>query len=246
MRKLSGLRGTAEKLGVPYIEIPLCRGSEKSWICPQSGQFLRVEEAVLAHFRIDGWRGYSGEGGLLLNHIKAMSFKSIAPRNRSTYIEAIYAQNVAFAEDHFPLEQMLAQVKISDRHVVERNFDLMTSRMALVVQHEGFSSTSSTSMLDFFPGLERWMFVELLEVAGNSLLHSIASKFSQAPYVYRRGWPDITMWKNGELRFVEVKAPEDRLHESQRTIITEFVKPFGLHFSLAGVQVLEPDPSIER
>ncbi|MGH8497256.1 MAG: VRR-NUC domain-containing protein [Methylococcales bacterium] len=91
-------------------------------------------------------------------------------------------------------------------------------------------------MLDFFPGLERWMFVELLDVAGNKLMHSIANKFIEAPYEYRRGWPDITMWKNGELRFVEVKAPGDKVRDSQKKIITEFSKPLGLSFFLAGVR----------
>ncbi len=235
MSKSPALSRAAEKLGISYVEIPLSRGPQKNWTCPQSGRFLSVEEAALAHFRMDGWRGYSGEGGLLLNLIKAMSFKNVAPRNRATYIEALYAQNVAFSEDRFSVARLLEQVANADRHVVESNFDLMASRETLVVQYEGFSSASSTSMLDFFPGLERWMFVELLAVAGNALLHRIASKFAQAPYEYRRGWPDITMWRSDELRFVEIKAPGDRLHESQRTIINEFAKPLGLHFSLAGV-----------
>lgn len=239
MRKTSALRSAAEKLGIQYEEILLPRGSDKNWICPQSGRAISVEEAVLAHFRILGWRGYAGEGGLLLNLIKAMSFPSIPARNRSTYVEAIYAQNVAFAEDRFSVERLLAQVARADKPTVEKNFDLMASRDTLTVQYEGFTSTSSTSMLDFFPGLERWMFAELLDVAGNRLLHEIASKFSEAPYDYRRGWPDITMWKNGELRFVEVKAPGDKLHESQRTIIGTFAKPLGLKFSLVGVQVDE-------
>lgn len=239
MRKTSALRSAAEKLGIHYEEIPLSRGSGKNWICPQSALTISVEEAVLAHFRMLGWRGYAGEGGLLLNLIKAMSFPSIPARNRATYVEALYSHNVAFAEDRFPVERLLTQVARADRHAVERNFDLMASREALAIEYEGFTSTSSTSMLDFFPGLERWMFAELLDVAGNRLLHEIASKFSEAPYDYRRGWPDITMWKNGQLRFVEVKAPGDKLHESQRTIIGAFAKPLGLHFSLAGVQVDE-------
>lgn len=236
MRKNSAPRESAEELGIPYIEIPLNREPKKNnWICPQSGQALSVEDAVLAHFRMDGWRGYSGEGGLLLNLIKAMSFSNLAPRNRSTYIEALYAQNVAFDEDRFSVNQLLAQVAISDSDTVERNFNLMASRDEMAIQYSGISSTSSTSMLDYFPGLERWMFIEMLSVAGNKLMHQIATKFSQDPYEYRRGWPDITIWKDGKLRFVEVKAPRDRLQESQRTIINEFAKPFSLDFSIAGV-----------
>jgi hypothetical protein len=206
-----------------------------TWVSPQDGRLVGVEEAVLAKFRLDGWRGYSGEGGLVLNLIKAMSFDKIAPRNRSTYIEALYAQNVAFDEDRFPPEALLGRVAAADRRTVEKNFYVMASRETLTVQYDGFSSTSSTSMLDFFPGLECWMFVELFEVAGNKLMHDIASKFMQAPYEYRRGWPDITMWKDGELRFIEVKAPGDKVRDSQKKIITEFSKPLRLNFSLAGV-----------
>lgn len=235
MSKPSALARSAERLGIPFEEISLFRGPEKGWTCPQSGGFLSVEEAVLSHYKMDGWRGYSGEGGLLLNLIKAMSFKEVGYRNRATYIEALYFQNVAFEEDRFDKATMLEQVLKADQGMVEKNFEVMASRETTVERYAGIRSSNSTSMLDFFPGLERWMFVELLSAAGNTLMHAIASKFAQAPYEYRRGWPDITMWRDGELRFVEVKGPGDRLHESQKKIIAEFAKPLGLHFTLAGI-----------
>jgi hypothetical protein len=144
MSKSPALLRAAEKLSIPYVEIPLNRGTHKNWTCPHSGRLLSVEEAALAHFRMDGWRGYSGEGGLLLNLIKAMSFKNVAPRNRATYIEALYAQNIAFSEDRFSVASMLEQVANADQHVVETNFDLMASSDMLVMQNGGFSSTSST------------------------------------------------------------------------------------------------------
>ncbi len=237
MRPSPSLLSAAAKLDIPYEEVQLRRGSQaNSWVSPKDGRHISVEEAVLDKFRLDGWRGYSGEGGLILNLIKAMSFNRLSPRNRATYIEALYAQNVAFAEDLFAPEAMLAQVAAANRRMVEANFDVMVSRQNLIIQYEGISSTSSTSMLDYFPGLERWMFVELLEVAGNMLMHSIARTFATAPYNFRRGWPDITMWRGGELRFVEVKAPGDKLRDSQKTIVTEFAKPLGLRFSLTAVR----------
>lgn len=235
MRTSSALQRSAEKLGLPYLEISLDRGPLKSWACPQTGGYLSIEEAVLSHFRKDGWRGYSREGALLLNLIKAMSFKSLAPRNRATYVEALYAQNVSFPEDRFDIPALLAQVLAADQQTVENNFELMASRETFAIQYEGFTTSCSTSVLDVFPGLERWMVLELLAVAGNELLHRIASKFAQAPYDYRRGWPDITMWRGSELRFVEVKGPGDRLHDSQKTIVAEFAKPLGLNFFIAAV-----------
>ncbi len=236
MRKGS-LQDTAATLEIPYMDVSLRRGAEiDSWISPKNGQSVHVEEAVLDIFTLNGWRGYSGEGGLILNLIKAMSFEKIAPRNRSTYVEALYAQNVAFEEDRFSPEALLDRVAIADVRTVEKNFDLMASREEVAIKYEGLSSTSSTSMLDFFPGLERWMFVELLGVAGNELIHSIASKFMKAPYEYRRGWPDLTIWKDNELKFVEVKAPGDKLRDSQKKIISVFAKPLRLNFILAGVR----------
>lgn len=74
-----------------------------------------------------------------------------------------------------------------------------------------------------------------VQVAGHDLLHRIASTFARDPYEYRRGWPDLTVWKDGQLRFVEVKAPGDVLGKSQKTIAATFGAPLGLDFSLAAV-----------
>ena len=79
------------------------------------------------------------------------------------------------------------------------------------------------------------MALELLAVAGVDLLHRIATIFATNPYEYRRGWPDITMWKDGQLRFVEVKAPGDRLGKSQKVIAASFAGPLDLDFSLVEV-----------
>ncbi|GAB60454.1 hypothetical protein RNAN_3478 [Rheinheimera nanhaiensis E407-8] len=44
------------------------------------------------------------------------------------------------------------------------------------------------------------------------------------------------MWKGNELRFVEVKAPGDRISKSQRVILEEFAKPLRLDFALVEVE----------
>ncbi len=81
------------------------------------------------------------------------------------------------------------------------------------------------------------MLLELFEVAGVDLLHRIATIFATDPYEFRRGWPDITMWRDGVLRFVEVKAPGDSLGKSQKTIAQHFAVPLGLDFSLVDVRL---------
>lgn len=55
------------------------------------------------------------------------------------------------------------------------------------------------------------------------------------PYDYRAGWPDLTVFRNGGISFIEVKTT-DRLHESQLRFATEVATPLGLECQV--VQVL--------
>lgn len=231
---------TVEKAGFTYLEIPLRPGSAtKQWLCPRQGMALTVERAVLSHFEQQGWRGYHGEGGLLLNLIKCMSFPTLPERHRLSYIEAIYAQNIAFKEDRVPAPQLLRALQHATPEQVKRNFTSMLPPPPPGPLRRLLGSTPMprASVLDHFPGLETWMLLELFEVAGRDLLLRIASLFASNPYEYRKGWPDITMWKNGTLRFVEVKAPGDVLGKSQRTIASTFAVPLELDFSVAAVTV---------
>ncbi|HEL3850121.1 TPA: hypothetical protein UMZ03_000812 [Stenotrophomonas maltophilia] len=86
----------AEKAGFGYEKVRLkCGPGPKQWMCPQMSQPLSVEKAALSHFAQQGWRGFSGEGGLLLTLIKAMSFQNLGYDERTRYVEALYtlAQN---------------------------------------------------------------------------------------------------------------------------------------------------------
>lgn len=231
---------TAEKAGFRYLEVSLHPGdSAKQWLCPRHGTPLSVERAVLSHFEQEGWHGYHREGGLLLNLIKCMSFPLLPTRHRMTYIEAIYAQNIAFKEDRVPVTQLLDSLQRATPEQVKRNFISMLPEPPPSPLRRLLGNTPAPrySVLDYFPELETWMLLELLQVAGHDLLLRIASIFASDPYEYRKGWPDITMWKDGQLRFVEVKAPGDALGKSQRTIASTFAGPLGLDFSLAAVTV---------
>lgn len=127
-------------------------------------------------------------------------------------------------------------METADAERIKRNFAILTSTTPAVIEEDGFVlSSRTTSMLDFFPGLEAWMFDELFAVAGVGLLHKIARIFAVNPYEYRRGWPDLTIWRGREIRFVEIKAPGDKLQASQRRLVTDLGKPAGLDFWIAEV-----------
>ena len=111
----------------------------------------------------------------------------------------------------------------------------MSSKDSHTTVRGGITSISDISMLDFFPHLNKKLFIDLYKNLGNEQLHDIASIFSEAPYEYRRGWPDLTIWKNGIVNFCEVKSPGDNIHKSQKTIINKIMKPLKLNFKLIDV-----------
>ena len=179
---------------------------------------------TLGHFTAKGWSGYAGEGGLILNLIKAMSFKKIPIRHRSTFIEALYAQNVAFDEDRYDMRDLLKNVRSATERQVSLNFDIMTGRK---------------TQLDYFPGLKRSHFLGLMNALGNNIIFQIAEIFASNPYEYRKGWPDLTIWKGADVAFKEVKAPDDTLRRSQRTIAKDILVPLKLDISIVDIYTKE-------
>jgi hypothetical protein len=71
---------------------------------------------------------------------------------------------------------------------------------------------------------------------GTKRLREIAERFAQAPYDLRAGWPDLTLWREGEIRFVEVKAPGDSMHASQARLISKILVPLGFRTGLAEIR----------
>jgi hypothetical protein len=59
--------------------------------------------------------------------------------------------------------------------------------------------------------------------------------FMRNPYDFRAGWPDLTIARENELRFVEVKTT-DKLHSSQKNTITEVLKPWGASVSVLQIK----------
>jgi len=231
------LEMTAKNLNVKLLHIPLENIERNKWKSDLTGNTVSVEKAILDLFKIKQWNGYASEGGLILNLIKAMSFPKISNRIRSCFIEAIYAKNVAFKEELFETDWLLNNIDNATENQIRNNFKIMSSREQHTIDFGSFTSTENTSMLDFFPNLEENLFVQLYNALGNRKIREIAEIFSTNPYEYRKGWPDVTLWKDKIVYFLEVKAPGDCLQKSQKTIINKFIKPLNLNFALVNVAV---------
>jgi tetratricopeptide (TPR) repeat protein len=97
--KSSRFEKQAQRFGIEH-EVVHLDGAGKDWRFHRSDAYKPVELATLDHYQAEGWHGCAAEGGLILTLIKAASFKALPVRHADTFIEALYAKNVAFPEDH--------------------------------------------------------------------------------------------------------------------------------------------------
>lgn len=220
-RRVSRFEQQAKRLRIRHERILLETAGPKQWRSTE-GAYGLVEDAALAHFAADGWSGVAAEGGLMLTLIKAASFAKLATRNADTFIEALYHQNVAFEEDRFDPEEMVDAVRRATRDQLAQNWKVI-------------SATAGTTPA-FYPKVT-WSHVEgLFDALGNERLAQIAAIFATAPYDMRAGWPDLTLWRDGRIMFVEVKSPTDQMHASQSRLISTVLVPLGFDTVLLEVR----------
>jgi hypothetical protein len=210
------------ELGIGYRTLQLEAGERELWRHAPSSKWQSVEEATLAYFEADGWAGHAQERSLILSLIKAASFPEIPSPDSSTFIEAIYAQNVWPEERKCKKEWLLRNILAADPARIAANFLAMTSPPA-------------GHTLVFFPTLTLSKMLGLHAALGNERLHAIARLFAKDPYMQRSGWPDLTLWRGQDVVFKEVKAPGDKLQGTQERIITTILRPLGYDVELVDI-----------
>lgn len=154
--------------------------------------------------------------------IKAASFWRLQARNADTFIEALYAQNVAFAEDRFASDELVATVRNATVAQIEANWKIIAASSGNTPAH--------------YPAVRREHVVGLFEALGAERLADIAAAFATTPYDFRSGWPDLTLWKEGSVRYVEVKAPSDSFHATQARLISKVLRPLRFEVALAEIR----------
>lgn len=221
-KRLSRFEQQAGRLGIQHEVVLLEKGDGKDWRHEANGPWTTVEIGALDHYRSIGWEGAASEGGLILTLIKAASFEALDVRNSDTFVEALYAQNVAFDQDRFAPERLIATVSNATRRQIERNWKVIAA--------------SAGNSPAYYPNVREHHVTSLFDALGPYRLAEIAAIFATAPYDLRAGWPDLTLWQDGKVKFVEVKGPSDSFHASQARLITKLLLPLGFDVGLAEVR----------
>lgn len=94
-----------------------------------------------------------------------------------------------------------------------------------------FTEINSYSLIrEWYPGLSLEFAEALFDAVPKAHFEQLARWVSQDP-THRNGWPDLTLVKDGCLKFVEVKTT-DRLHHSQLVTIPSLVREIGADISV--------------
>ena len=73
------------------------------------------------------------------------------------------------------------------------------------------------------PAIDKGILVAIWHAMSPNMLAQFAQHIFEE-YSYRAGWPDLTLVREGNLRFIEVKTT-DKFHASQRQIIMDILQP---------------------
>ena len=197
-----------EKLSLQYEEVEL----------NYSG---RPEKAALEFFEEQGYVGYCNEGSLILNVLKDLMLDKLAELNIfkdrgdacSRYLEA----QLTILSEH--TDVLVNSIKQTNREKFITNFQEIINTPYIKSK---------------YPELSIDIAIAVFDALGINDFINVAYKISENPYNFRKGWPDLTIIKNKELRFVEVKTT-DKLKKSQIETIPEMNSILPCLFSVLKV-----------
>lgn len=204
--ELHSLEKQCQVLHLPLNEITV----------PRKG---KVEIAALDYFRSQGYEGSFCEGGAILIILKALCLQKLIEVN-------------TFSSREDACKRYLeAQLSI---HYKRRDLFLeAVEQTPLPTLLENFSEIySHPSVQEAYPGLSTKIIEGLYSTLGIEKLAAILWVLLEEPYLYRKGWPDLTLFGGGKVRLVEIKQ-KDNLHMSQITTISAMREATGLDFSVA-------------
>lgn len=160
----------------------------------------KPEIDALNHFSDQGFVGAYCEGGPVLLLIRAAALDVLAQISFSGRSDACTrfteAQLVIYKESS---EMILKAIRNTDKAQIVRNFNE-------IYKHQ--------QIPQYYPELNSDIMSSLFAAIGAERLAQITEKIMENPYSYRSGWPDLTMVKDSDMLWVEIKTT-DRLHVSQ-------------------------------
>ncbi len=211
------------------LEVLVLERSSKQWVL-DGRSFNRPEAAALAYYQGLGFVGTSCEGVAPLMIMKCSCLE--------------YLKKVNLFKDPIDAAMRLFEAQCwiyshLSRHIIEQ----IGQSSAETVLNNFQEIASIPRYAGIYPLIDANAIVAIWRAIGPKRLAALAELFMSDPYRHRSGWPDLTLARGAELRFVEIKT-SDRLRGSQKALIEEILKPWNA--SVGVLQIRPPSASASR
>ena len=159
------------------------------------------EKDLLKYFNDKGYVGCYYEGISIFTILKALLLNELSKHNYfgsrddacSRYLEA---QLVMLKDKSTEVIQSISK---TDKQTFLNNFTEIINNKFISIRYPDLSVSFADA---------------LFEAIDSSIFINLANKINEDPYKFRSGWPDLTIVKNEDVQFIEVKTI-DKLHLSQ-------------------------------
>jgi hypothetical protein len=206
-------------LEVPLEVVSMPRHS-REWMF-NDATFKKPERAALAYFKAQGFLGSYSEGEATFTLMKCASLDYLAKVNifrsrADAGIRAFGAQCWLYSHlGHYIVEE----IEASNEGSVRANF-------REIAAHPSYLAINSITDEEVIATIWRAIPAQRWAMLAQLIFQNLDK---------RGGWPDLTIARENELRFVEVKTT-DRLHDSQKNVISEVLKPWGASVSILQIK----------
>lgn len=181
----------------------------------------KVETALLNYYQSLGYYGSSLEGIGISTVLKALMLDKLAIYNAfedrvdacSRYLEA------QFTILENKVDEIIMSIPSVSKNKYLNNFKEIINNAYIASCYPELSIDFANAMYD---------------AINSEIFIKVAKKMAENPYLYRKGWPDLTLVKGNEVLFIEVKT-NDKLHESQLITIPAMREVLPYNFSVCKV-----------
>ncbi|AWT48141.1 hypothetical protein DLE54_00425 [Psychrobacter sp. YP14] len=182
------------------------------------------EKAALEYFIKQGYVGTYNEGYMFQNTMKALILDELTRLNtfnsRNDACTRFLEAQLTIHENH--IDKILFSIKGISKSTFTKNLAEIIAALKTIGMDNGLSLEVGLALFD---ALDIDTFINLIR------------KFSEDPYSYRKGWPDLTLVRDSEVKLVEVKTT-DKLHKSQIKTIPMLIDVLGNDISV--LKIIKP------
>lgn len=216
-------------LGIPYQKLKAKwdgHGFHKfNWYCEHKKGWVYAEDYVLNRYIADGWQGVNCEGRFIHTILKLLTQNELSGYWTLDYFylsESAHWSDENLRHHQKRLQESIPNLQAStEKDLIER-FEYCKNPQPVRNEYG--------CLISCFHHATNWptdLIVDAYRALGKEVLLEILRLLMTGGEKRRYGWPDLTIVKNGKIKFVEVKTT-DRLGKNQIELWDSILKPLAL------------------